>query len=88
LVATLFSNFYTIVFYTGGKIMSPDLERLVGRAVTDKDFRDKLLADPEGTVKGSGLSISAEELAKLKAGVKQVKPDQLDQQFAGLQTNW
>jgi hypothetical protein len=68
--------------------MSPDLERLIGRAVTDKDFRDKLLADPEGTVKGSGLSVSAEELAKLKAGVKQVKPDQLDQQFAGLRTNW
>ena len=72
--------------------MSPDLERLVGRAVTDKAFRDKLLADPEGTVKGSGLSISAEELAKLKAGVEQVKkdttPDQLDQQFATVQGNW
>ena len=64
--------------------MSPDLERLVGRAVIDKTFRDKLLADPEGAVKDSGLTLSKEEIADLKAGIEQIKIDltseQLDQQ--------
>jgi len=35
--------------------MSPEFERLVGRAVSDKAFRDELLADPEAAVKGQGL---------------------------------
>ncbi len=65
--------------------MSPDLERLIGRAVTDKAFRDKLLADPEGTVKDSGLKLSEGEMADLKAGIEQIKTDissqQLDQDF-------
>jgi hypothetical protein len=55
--------------------MSPDLERLVGRAVMDKAFRDKLLADPEGAAKDAGLSPSKEEMAKLKAGIEQLKTD-------------
>lgn len=65
--------------------MSPDLERLVGRAVVDKTFRDKLLADPEATVKDSGLALSAEELKNLKAGIERVKSNattaQVDQVF-------
>jgi hypothetical protein len=65
--------------------MSPDLERLVGRAVMDKAFRDKLLADPEGTVKDSGLTLSKEEMADLKVGIERLKTDttsqQLDQQI-------
>ena len=70
--------------------MSPDLERLVGRAVMDKAFRDKLLADPEGAVKDSGLTLSKEEMANLKTGIEQVKTDittqQIDQDF--LKINW
>jgi hypothetical protein len=70
--------------------MSPDLERLVGRAVTDKKFRDDLLADPEDAVKKAGLSLSAEEMDKVKAGVEQIKKDksskQLDEQL--LRTRW
>ncbi|RPJ56642.1 MAG: hypothetical protein EHM12_10080 [Dehalococcoidia bacterium] len=68
--------------------MSSDLERLVGRAVTDKAFRDKLLADPEGVVKQAGLQLSAEEMEKLKAGVKGKSSKELDEQLALLRTRW
>ena len=72
--------------------MSPDLERLVGRAVTDKAFRDKLLADPGDAVKDSGLTLSKEEMADLKAGIEQIKTDitseQLDQRFIEPLANW
>ncbi|MFC1975957.1 Franean1_4349 family RiPP [Chloroflexota bacterium] len=72
--------------------MSPDLERLVGRAVMDKTFRDKLLADPEGAVKDSGLTLSKEEMADLKAGIEQIKTDitseQLDQKLIKPLANW
>lgn len=68
--------------------MSPELERLVGRVVTDKDFRDKLLADPEGAVKDSGFNLSADELDRVKNAVDNVKQQgtaqQLDQQFGTL----
>jgi len=68
--------------------MSPDYERLIGRAVTDKKFRDDLLADPEGSVKGSGLSLSADELKQLKESVDRIKADltadQIDQRFGGV----
>ncbi len=67
--------------------MSPDLERLVGRTVTDKAFRDKLLADPEGAIKEAGLSISADELERLKAAIGKADAQQLDQQF-GPMSNW
>ena len=70
--------------------MNPDLERLVGRAVTDKAFRDKLLADPEGAVKDAGFNITQQEMDDLKAGIEQVKTEagiqQLEQQFKLL--NW
>jgi hypothetical protein len=70
--------------------MSPDLERVIGRAVTDKKFRDDLLADPEGTVKKAGLTPSTAEMDKLKAGVEKIKKDktsaQLDEQL--LRTRW
>ena len=68
--------------------MSPDLERLVGRAVMDKAFRDKLLADPEGAVKEAGLQLSAEEMQKLKASVKDQSSRQLDEQLASLSSRW
>jgi hypothetical protein len=71
--------------------MSPDLERLVGRAVMDKAFRDKLLADPEGAVKDSGLTLSKEEMADLKAGIEQIKTNttsqQLDQEIV-IKASW
>lgn len=41
--------------------MSPDMERLVGRAILDKDFRQKLLDDPEATLKDAGFNLTQEE---------------------------
>lgn len=49
--------------------MSSDLERLVGRATIDADFRKKLLADPEGTIKSSGLSLSDDEISRVKTAI-------------------
>jgi len=46
--------------------VSPDFERLVGRAILDLDFRKRLLDDPEGTVKDSGFNISESELEQLR----------------------
>jgi hypothetical protein len=71
--------------------MSPDLERLIGRAVTDKEFRDKLLANPAGAVSAAGFKLSDDEMAKLKKGVAQLKTDftaaQIDQQLT-LRGSW
>jgi hypothetical protein len=53
--------------------MSPEFEQLVGRAVSDKDFRDKLLADPEAAAKGAGIRLSDAELKQLKEGIERVK---------------
>jgi hypothetical protein len=41
-------------------------EELIGRAVTDPDFRKRLLEDPDGTIRAEGFQIDAETLAKLK----------------------
>jgi len=41
-------------------------EELIGRAITDKDFRQRLLKDPEGTIRAEGFVVDAETLAKLK----------------------
>lgn len=73
-------------------MMSPDLERLAGRAVMDKAFRDKLLADPEGAVKEAGFKLTPEEISNLKAGVEQLKHDAaskyFDQQLVGILRAW
>jgi hypothetical protein len=53
--------------------MSPEFEQLVGRAVSDKTFRDKLLADPEAAAKGAGIRLSDAELKQLKEGIERVK---------------
>jgi hypothetical protein len=47
--------------------MSPDLERLIGRAVIDQAFRDQLLHDPDAAIAGAGLKLTPEEIAKVKA---------------------
>ncbi len=67
--------------------MSPDFERLIGRAVTDKAFRDKVLADPDGAVKDAGFSLTDEELDQLKAAVAKTDSQQLDQQVGVLGWN-
>ncbi|GEM_PF-3602714 len=47
--------------------MSASYERIMGRAVIDQAFGAKLLAEPEATIKGSGLEFTDEEMATLTA---------------------
>lgn len=69
--------------------MSPDLERLVGRAVLDKEFRRKLLNDPDGAVKDGGFNLSADEMQQVRDAVKQraagidTLNDEIDRAAAG-----
>jgi hypothetical protein len=50
--------------------MSPDLERLIGRAVIDQAFRDQLLHDPDAAIAAAGLKLTPDEIAKVKAAAK------------------
>lgn len=43
-----------------------DLERLIGRAVLDPGFREKLFADPEKAIRDAGFDLTEEEMAGLK----------------------
>ena len=65
--------------------MSPDLERLIGRAVADKSFRDQLLNDPDGAIQAAGLSLSPDEVDQVKQGIGKFKASgdaqQLEQQL-------
>jgi hypothetical protein len=45
---------------------SKDLERLIGRAVLDQKFRERLFADPEKAIREAGFELSDEEMAALK----------------------
>jgi ribosomally synthesized peptide len=68
--------------------MSSDLERLIGRALTDKAFRDQLLNDPEGAIQSAGLSLSSDELDRVKQGIGKLKASgdaqQLEQQLGSV----
>jgi hypothetical protein len=44
-----------------------ELSELIGRAVTDLDFRAQLIEDPEKAIKDAGYDITEEQLAGLKA---------------------
>jgi hypothetical protein len=50
--------------------MSPDFERLVGRALLDPDFRKRLLDDPDGTVQREGFKLSPQELQHIHDAAK------------------
>jgi hypothetical protein len=49
------------------------IQELIGRAVTDPDFRMRLFNDPEGTIAAEGYNVAAAEAAI----------NQLDEAFAG-----
>lgn len=70
--------------------MTPDFERLIGRAIVDKKFRKDLFDDPDAAVSDAGFNLSAEELDKLRAAVKDAgkrrKKDDLDQEFDALRS--
>ncbi|OQY28054.1 MAG: hypothetical protein B6243_12460 [Anaerolineaceae bacterium 4572_5.2] len=72
--------------------MNQDFERLVGRAVVDKEFRDALLANPENAVTEAGFMLNDEEVGQLKAGIEKVRAelgsDRLDEMFKVTKGAW
>jgi hypothetical protein len=59
-----------------------DIERLIGRAVLDSEFRERLFADPEKAVREAGFDLSGEEMATLK----QIDPQQARDAVEGMAT--
>jgi hypothetical protein len=66
--------------------MKEEMERLIGRAVTNKDFRDKLMADPEQAAKDAGFNLSADEVDSLRKSINKITAnsttEQIDQQLS------
>jgi Ribosomally synthesized peptide prototyped by Frankia Franean1_4349. len=63
--------------------VSPDLERLVGRAILDKEFRKRLLDNPDTAVKDGGFNLTPAELDQVREAIKDrnTRRDQLDQEL-------
>lgn len=62
------------------------INELIGRAVTDPDFRMRLFDDPERTLAEEGYELSPEMLEKLKSidvEAAEAAVNQLDDAFAG-----
>lgn len=45
---------------------SKDLERLVGRAILDVEFRERLFADPEAVIREEGYDLTPDEMTQLQ----------------------
>jgi len=60
-----------------------DVERLIGRAVLDPDFRERLLTDPEAAIREAGLKLTKKEMAQLMA-VDRKKAGAVADEMAGL----
>ena len=43
-----------------------EMHELIGKAVMDSEFRKKLMADPESTIKEAGFELTEEQLAAIK----------------------
>lgn len=44
-----------------------ELERLIGRAVLDPEFRERLLVDPEKAIQEEGFDLTPEEVDLVKS---------------------
>nr|WP_044200309.1 Franean1_4349 family RiPP [Oscillochloris trichoides] len=55
--------------------MSPDLERLIGKAVIDPDFRKKLLDNPDEAIKEAGLSLTDDEQDRVRKSISERSQD-------------
>jgi len=47
--------------------MARTYDELIGRAVSDADFRRRLLTDPEGVIHTDGYDVAPEIVAQIKA---------------------
>jgi hypothetical protein len=64
--------------------VSPDLERLIGRAILDKAFRKQLLDDPDKAVADAGFTLTPDEMDKVRDAARknaQRGAGSLDQQL-------
>lgn len=57
------------------------LEQLIGKVLADGELFNKLLKDPDGAIKETGLDISPEELAQIKQ-VNKEKAKKFAESFA------
>ena len=55
--------------------MNPEIERIIGRAVTDIDFREELINDPEGTIRKYGYSLTDDEIDEFAKTVRKNSKD-------------
>lgn len=63
-----------------GDLMT-DMETAIGKLVTDKRFRKDLFANPESTLRRYGLTLSKEDMAK----IKKASPDKVEKALAAAQ---
>jgi hypothetical protein len=68
--------------------VSPDFERLVGRAILDPEFRRKLLDDPDGTVDAEGFAISEAERDQIRQAAKDREATEKGLGSIGLASTW
>lgn len=62
--------------------MSPDFERLIGRAILDEEFRKRLLADLDEAIKEAGFNLTEDEMNKIREAAKRITdPDELKRQL-------
>ncbi len=68
--------------------MSPDFERLIGRAALDPAFRKRLLDDPDAAASEAGLRPDPAEMDRLRRALadpaQRRQIEQLDQQATSL----
>jgi len=57
------------------------VEELIGRALTDKEFRDRLLASPEATLDAEGYDVAPEVIEAIKSS----NPDEVNAVAQGLE---
>ncbi len=58
-----------------------ELEELLGRALTDEEFRARLFDDPQQAARDAGYELTAEQLATLKSIDMQTVAENLDQRL-------
>jgi hypothetical protein len=63
-------------------MVKKSVEELIGRALTDKTFRDRLLASPEATLSSEGYEVGPEVIEAIKSA----NPDEVNAVAQGLET--
>jgi len=58
-----------------------DMETAIGKLVTDKRFRKDLFSNPESTLRKYGLTLSKEDMAK----IKKADPNKVEKALAAAQ---